>query len=353
MCNLYDIVSKSRISQFVKLDENTGCWEWSGPKLPNGYPYLPDAGKNMSATRAVRNYAGIPVQDSDSLITNKCGNRNCVSPLHNTITEEQILSLIKINPDTGCHEYQGKVSNFGHGKAFDKGKPVWVHRWMWERKRGPIPDGMLVRHLCSNAKCCNVEHLALGSQLENMRDMIEAERQATGERHGSKTHPGRVARGEQHGSKTKPARVARGERAGAAKLNDATVLEIRNLYHDTEVTQKELATKFGIDQTVISEILTGKSWKHVGGPLKESTRKGKRKAGKFSKGEAVSGAKLNEKTVREIRKMRSSGMSFAAIGKSFSVHYSTVADICQGRTWTHVTDHPEPPAQPAEPVFDF
>lgn len=41
------------------------------------------------------------------------------------------------------------------------GKPVSVmyHRYVWELRHGPIPDGYEVDHKCNNRACCNVEHL--------------------------------------------------------------------------------------------------------------------------------------------------------------------------------------------------
>lgn len=35
------------------------------------------------------------------------------------------------------------------------------HRTMWRLRRGEIPEGYEVDHLCRNRACCNVEHLRL------------------------------------------------------------------------------------------------------------------------------------------------------------------------------------------------
>jgi HNH endonuclease len=44
---------------------------------------------------------------------------------------------------------------------------------MWTLIHEEIPAGQVVRHKCDNPLCINTDHLELGTQKENMRDMIE------------------------------------------------------------------------------------------------------------------------------------------------------------------------------------
>lgn len=48
-------------------------------------------------------------------------------------------------------------------------------------------------------------------------------------------------------------------------------------------------------------------------------------------------AKLTEDDVREIRRLRTEGMSFSAIGDRYGVNRNTVKQIFTGRSWAHVT----------------
>ena len=54
-----------------------------------------------------------------------------------------------------------------------------------------------------------------------------------------------------------------GADASPAKLTDLQVIAIRSKYAHKDCTQQELAEKYGIDQTQISNIVLGKQWKHL------------------------------------------------------------------------------------------
>lgn len=51
-----------------------------------------------------------------------------------------------------------------------------AHRAEWEKINGPIPAGMQVLHKCDNRWCVNTNHLFLGTQSDNLRDMIAKDR---------------------------------------------------------------------------------------------------------------------------------------------------------------------------------
>lgn len=53
------------------------------------------------------------------------------------------------------------------------GRKWYVHRWVWTLMHGPIPKGVQVLHRCDNPACFRLDHLFLGTQGDNMRDMVE------------------------------------------------------------------------------------------------------------------------------------------------------------------------------------
>lgn len=59
------------------------------------------------------------------------------------------------------------------GKGGKHGGLVRSHQAAWIVTHGPVPSGQVVRHWCDNAVCCNPDHLELGSQAQNVDDMIQ------------------------------------------------------------------------------------------------------------------------------------------------------------------------------------
>lgn len=84
------------------------------------------------------------------------------------VRSDDPLRRVTLNGE--CHEYNGCLTNFGHGQFWWEGRHWNAHRYAWTRHKGPIPQGMQVLHSCDNPACIRIEHLFLGTQDDNMKD---------------------------------------------------------------------------------------------------------------------------------------------------------------------------------------
>lgn len=70
---------------------------------------------------------------------------------------------------SGCWFWTGARNNHGYGQISVEGKHKLTHRVAWTLAVGPIPDGLVIDHLCCSPACCNPDHLEVVTQRENMR----------------------------------------------------------------------------------------------------------------------------------------------------------------------------------------
>ena len=120
--------------------------------------------------------------------------------------------------------YRGPVDRYGRfmvKRPDGKRTPRLAHRASWELHSGPIPSGLQVLHRCDNRRCVNPEHLFLGTQLDNIRDMD-----------------------------------AKGRRVTWLHALDATsVRQIRERYAQGGITQAQLAKEYGIAPITVSRVV--------------------------------------------------------------------------------------------------
>jgi len=150
-----------------------------------------------------------------------------------TLEERFWAKVDKQGPDE-CWEWQGAKIPKGYGQIREGGhcnKSLLAHRVSYELAHGPIPAGKFVCHHCDNPSCVNPAHLWIGTNAENLHDMIDKGRGAD----------------------------RRGERAGGVKLIEQDVHEIRRML-SRAISQTVIAKKYGVAQVTISMIKTGKTW---------------------------------------------------------------------------------------------
>lgn len=99
-----------------------------------------------------------------------------------------ILRTYNINIDlySGCWHYSGKQKG-RYPRVSYNGIKYQLHRLAWIlANEMNIPENKYICHKCDNTKCCNPDHLFLGTQFDNMRDMISKGRNydTSGENNG-------------------------------------------------------------------------------------------------------------------------------------------------------------------------
>lgn len=81
----------------------------------------------------------------------------------------------------GCWNWPKSINNRrGYGQFMVRPTPnaliETAHRLSYKFLVGDIPDGLFVLHKCDNRRCFNPAHLWLGTQADNLQDMVKKRR---------------------------------------------------------------------------------------------------------------------------------------------------------------------------------
>lgn len=136
----------------------------------------------------------------------------------------------KVAKSDGCWKWTQLSDKHGYGIISHNGSNLFAHRVSWMIHKGEIPKGMSVLHHCDNPNCVNPDHLFLGTQNDNMQDMI------TKGRHWS------------------PFTAKR-------KLSDDAIRTIRKSF--TKESVKRLASEYGVTEGTIYTVARGQLWRRV------------------------------------------------------------------------------------------
>ncbi len=146
---------------------------------------------------------------------------------------ERFWEKVDIGEKNKCWQWMGSIDTRGYGSiGADGGKPlIRAHRVAYEIAIGPIPVDLVVCHRCDNRSCVNPEHLFVGTQQENVIDMIRKGRR----------------------------RTYAGEGSPAAKLSNDQVLAIRV----DKRRAREITHEYQISKSTVYAIKRRETWRHL------------------------------------------------------------------------------------------
>lgn len=140
---------------------------------------------------------------------------------------------------SGCLEWTAGTFQSGYGAFQHNNKTLKSHRVAYEIATGIYPGKMFVCHRCDNKKCVEIQHLFLGTALDNNADMISKGRYKQGHR------------------RNQPKGMAHHK----AILTENSVNRIRII--GKLVPQEEMAKWFKCSKQTISAVLRREVWKFV------------------------------------------------------------------------------------------
>jgi len=145
--------------------------------------------------------------------------------------EQKFWSNVTTGNFYDCWEWRAGINSKGYGAFWFNGKTISAHRIAWQITNGKIPEGMCVLHHCDNPRCCNPNHLFIGTHNDNVQDKVNKNRQA------------------------------KEENNGRSKLTKKDVREIRLLGKTKKYTKAALARQFNISRKQIRNIINYICWK--------------------------------------------------------------------------------------------
>lgn len=139
--------------------------------------------------------------------------------------------VIELN---GCQVFTGSKDSCGYGRINRDGRLVRIHRAVWEKNNGEIPSGLVVCHSCDVRACINPEHLFIGTQAENIRDMDKKGRR----------------------------KILVGSQQGSSKLREQDIPNIRSRLNSGDSCEL-ICKDYGVSPGLIRHIKKDRIWRHI------------------------------------------------------------------------------------------
>lgn len=126
-----------------------------------------------------------------------------------------------VDPVTGCWLWQ-LAKRDGYGIERHNGKVAQAHVVSYEKRKGPIPDGMVLDHVvCQNRACINPDHV------EPVTSTVNTQRRKL------------------------------------SKINMSIARDMRNDFHSGRCTKSAIALERGLSLSLVCDVINNNTWKEV------------------------------------------------------------------------------------------
>lgn len=133
---------------------------------------------------------------------------------------------------TTCWLWMGRTDPRGFGVFFHRGRSQQAHRFSYENRVGPIPEGQRLFQLCKTNRCVNPYHLRPGRGPKDKAEFIKAFNLQ---------------------NRQPPVQVVHPSGLSASKVRVAKNLSKAGL------SNEKIAARFGVNEAVITDTLTEKA----------------------------------------------------------------------------------------------
>ena len=98
------------------------------------------------------------------------------SSIKECINKRSTVFWNKVTKTDTCWIWTAGRTRAGYGLFSFKGKSMLANRFCWMIHNGEIPKDMCILHTCDNPRCVNINHLFLGTKMDNYNDMVNKRR---------------------------------------------------------------------------------------------------------------------------------------------------------------------------------
>ena len=122
----------------------------------------------ISILSVISNFSKSFSNDLEVFLTLKdCGEMN---PMRHLTRASLFWKKVDKRTSLECWLWKGTIVN-GYGRFWSGETFMPAHRFCYELTNGPIPEGMMVLHICGVRPCVSPVHLYLGGHDENAEDL--------------------------------------------------------------------------------------------------------------------------------------------------------------------------------------